>query len=206
MKIDYKNFEIELFTDKNFTSNSADEFSQYQKVYNIDNQIKDKKQPTNKHTIIIKESGTVISNAIIYESGVSGIYNDSFILEDDKVWVLIYNKIYCLEIPSLELSWQKELDFHPNISIHKLKNDFIIHGESLIFRISKEGDIIWSFGGRDIWFNIEGEPEVTIENNTIRLFDFESNEYVLDFDGNQIEDNPRVVSGAIKKKWWKIFG
>jgi len=206
MKIDYKNFEIELFTDKNFTSNSADEFSQYQKVYNIDNQIKDKKQPTNKHTIIIKESGTIISNAIIYESGVSGIYNDSFILEDDKVWVLIYNKIYCLEIPSLELSWQKELDFHPNISIHKLKNDFIIHGESLIFRISKEGDIIWSFGGRDIWFNIEGEPEVTIENNTIRLFDFESNEYVLDFDGNQIEDNPRVVSGAIKKKWWKIFG
>jgi len=206
MKIDYKNFEIELFTDKNFTSNSADEFSQYQKVYNIDNQIKDKKQPTNKHTIIIKESGTIISNAIIYESGVSGIYNDSFILEDDKVWVLIYNKIYCLEIPSLELSWQKELDFHPNISIHKLKNDFIIHGESLIFRISKEGDIIWSFGGRDIWFNIEGEPEVTIENNTIRLFDFESNEYVLDFDGNQIEDNPRVVSEAIKKKWWKIFG
>ena len=206
MKVDYKNFEIELFTDKNCTLNSADEFSQYQKVYHIDNQIKDKKQPTNKHTVIIKESGTVISNAIIYESGVSGIYNDSFILEDDKVWVLIYNKIYCLEIPSLELSWQKELDFHPNISIHKLKNDFIIHGESLIFRISKEGDIIWSFGGRDIWFNIEGEPEVTIENNTIRLFDFESNEYVLDFDGNQIEDNPRVVSGAIKKKWWKIFG
>lgn len=206
MKVDYKNFEIELFTDKNCTLNSADEFSQYQKVYHIDNQIKDKKQPTNKHTIIIKESGTLISNAIIYESGVSGIYNDSFILEDDKVWVLIYNKIYCLEIPSLELSWQKELDSHPNISIHKLKNDFIIHGESLIFRISKEGDIIWSFGGRDIWFNIEGEPEVTIENNTIRLFDFESNEYVLDFDGNQIEDNPRVVSGAIKKKWWKIFG
>lgn len=206
MKVEYKNFEIELFADKNCTLNSADEFSQYQKVYYTDNQIKDKKQSTNKHTIIIKESETIISNAIIYESGVGGIYNDTFILEDDKIWILIYNKVYCLEIPSLELSWQKELDFHANFSIHKLKNDFIIHGESLIFRISKKGDIIWSFGGRDIWFNIEGEPEVTIENNTIRLFDFDSNEYVLDFDGNQIEDNPRIISNEVKKKWWKIFG
>ncbi|MET0944335.1 MAG: hypothetical protein ABWY22_02900, partial [Flavobacterium sp.] len=205
MKVDYKNFEIELFDDINCILNSTDESNQYQRVHSVDNEIKDKSQSTNKYAIIIKESETVISNAIIYESGVSGIYNDSFILEDDKIWILIYNKVYCLEIPSLELAWQKELDFHANFSIHKLKNDFIIHGESQIFRISKEGDVIWSFGGKDIWFNVEGLPEVTIENNTIRLFDFESNEYVLDFDGNQIEDNPRVVSGEIKKKWWKIF-
>ena len=98
MKVDYKNFEIELFDDINCILNSTDESNKYQKVHSVDNEIKDKSQSTNKYAIIIKESETVISNAIIYESGVSGIYNDSFILEDDKVWVLIYNKIYCLEI------------------------------------------------------------------------------------------------------------
>lgn len=110
------------------------------------------------------------------------------------------------QIPFLELIWNKEFDSFANFSIYKLEEDIIIHGELEIFRITKEGTIIWSFGGRDIWVNTEGQPEITIENNTIRLFDFESNEYVLDFDGNQIEDNPRIISREIKKKWWEMFG
>jgi len=31
-----------------------------------------------------------------------------------------------------------------------------------IFRITKNGEIIWHFGGRDIWVNPEGSEELTI--------------------------------------------
>lgn len=207
MKIIYKNFEIEIFDDPNYTLNSVDNLKQYEKVYFDEKHQGEKFHPSSKYGIVIKESETEISSTLICEIGwTTNVSDNSFIMENDMIFISIANKIYCFKIPSLELIWNKEFDTFANFSIYKLEEDIIIHGELEIFRITKGGTIIWSFGGRDIWVNTEGQPEITIENNTIRLFDFESNEYVLDFDGNQIEDNPRIISREIKKKWWEMFG
>ena len=204
MKIDYKNFEIELLYDCNNNRDSIIKSKNNQIYFGGEDKVPVYRS---RHFIILKEFGIEISNITIYQTNsISGIFEDTFIVEDDKIWVISGNTIYCLEIPSLKLIWHKEFDLVTNFSIHKLKNDFIIRGELLIFRISKEGEIIWSFGGRDTWFNPEGYDELTIEDNAIRLFDFDSNEYVIDFDGNQIEDIPRVFTQEIKKKWWRIFG
>lgn len=206
MELNYKNFKIEILDDPNYTLNSVNNLRPYEKIYFNENQ-EDRFYPTSKHAIIVNEFRREISNAIICEvGGGTGIHENSFIIEDNKIWIRICNKIYCLEIPSLELIWKKEFDNFTNLSIHKLEEDIIIHGELEIFRITKEGEIVWHFGGRDIWINIQGKTEFSIEDKAIRLFDFESNEYVLDFDGNQIEDNPRVMPKEIKKKWWQIFG
>ncbi|MCP2029481.1 outer membrane protein assembly factor BamB [Flavobacterium sp. HSC-32F16] len=206
MKVDYKNFEVEVLDDPNYTLASTDNLRKYQKVFYDEKHSEDRFDFTIKHAIIIKENETEISSALICEfGGATGISDNSFFIEDYKIWILVCNKIYCLEIPSLNLIWQKELDSFTNFRMYKLENDFIIHGELEIFRITKEGDVIWSFGGRDIWINAQGKNEFVIENNTIRLFDFESNEYVLDFYGNVIEDNPRTVPTEIKKRWWQIF-
>lgn len=203
MKVDYKNFEIEVIDDKNYNLNSADNSHHYQKVY-----FEESKFRLNcKYAITVKEYGVEISSAIICEAGSpTGIFNNSFIIEDDKIWIRICNKIYCLEVSSLKLIWQKEFDEVTNFCFYKLGDDFLIHGELEIFRITKKGEIIWSFGGRDIWFNPIGHNELTIEENRIRLFDFESNEYVLDFEGKELEFNPRVIETKTKKKWWQIFG
>nr|WP_294787497.1 hypothetical protein [uncultured Flavobacterium sp.] len=188
MKIDYKNFEIEVIDDQNYTLNSPDNLRHYQKVYSEDIE----SYISSKHAIIIKEEEIEISSVIICESGgATGIFANSFIIQEDKIWLCACNKIYCLEIPSLELIWQKEFDQFTNFCLYKLEYNFIIHGELEIFRITKEGEIVWRFGGRDIWVNTNGKMELTIENKLIRLFDFESNEYVIDFNGNLIEDNPR---------------
>lgn len=193
MKIDYKNFEIEVFDDPNYTLNSADNLRQYQKVYFEQNNF----IPSSKHAVIVKEYGIEISSVIICETeGATGIHENSFIIKDDKIWICVSNKIYCLEIPSLDIIWQKQFDQFTNFCIYKLDENFIIHGELEIFRIAKDGEILWSFGGRDIWINPEGKNEFIIENNIIRLFDFESNEYILDFNGKELEFNPK----KIKKK------
>lgn len=207
MKVNYKNFEIEIADDPTYTLKSVDNLRIYDKIYTeIENQ-DDRYNPSCRHAIIIKRFGEEISTAIICEIGGStGISKNSFIIEDDKIWLCACNKIYCLEIPSLELKWKKEVDYFTNFSIYKVEEDFIIHGELEIYRISKEGEIIWSYGGRDIWVNTEDKPEFTIENNFIRLFDFESNEYIINFDGETIEDNPKTAIEEVKKKWWKIFG
>ncbi|MBB4804355.1 hypothetical protein HNP37_004442 [Flavobacterium nitrogenifigens] len=202
MKVDYKNFEIEVIDDKNYNLNSTYNLRQYQKTYFEENEFR----PSSKHAIIIKEHGIEIASVLICETnGATEIFDNSFIIENDKIWIIVSNKIYCLEIPSLEIIWRKEFDQFTNFHIHKLEEDFVIHGELEIFRITKEGEIIWRFGGLDIWINPEGKNEFTIENHFIRLFDFESNEYVLDFNGKELEFNPRTIETETKKKWWQIF-
>ncbi|SHG85860.1 hypothetical protein [Flavobacterium defluvii] len=201
MKVNYKNFEIELLDDPNYSLNSADNFRQYKKVYFQEKRQENCFYPESKHVIIIKEFGIEISSSIICEVGwAMNVTEDSFIIEEDKIWIIGCSEIYCLEIPTLELIWQKDYNSFALFSIHKLDDDFVIHGELEILRITKEGEIIWSFGGRDIWVTIDGKNVFTIENKSIRLFDFESNEYVIDFDGKQIEDNPRIISPEIKNK------
>ena len=105
----------------------------------------------------------------------------------------------------MELQWSREFDFATVFEFYKIENDFITRGELEIKRITKSGEIVWSFGGRDIWVNTKGKTELSIENNKIRLFDFESNEYVLNFDGELIEDYPNVIRKETKKNWWNIF-
>lgn len=204
MKINYKNFEIELLDDLNGDLDSI--------IKSEDNTIyfgseKENPEYQSRHYIVIKELGVEISNVIIYETNsASGIYEDTFIIEDNKLWILSGNEIYCLEIPSLKLIWKKDFDHITNFTLHKLEEDFIIYGELEIFRITKNGEIIWRFGGRDIWVSVDGKNPFNIESDKIRLFDFDSNEYVLDFNGNVIEDSPRIIIPKVKRKWWQIFG
>lgn len=204
IKIDYKNFEIQLFDDLNddldliikSKSNEIDFGSK-----------KEKPRYISRHYIVIKELAVEISSVTIFETNsASGIYEDTFAVTDDKLLVISGNEIYCLEIPSLKLIWHKEFDQAVNFALYKLEKDFIIYGEIGIFKITKEGEIVWSFYGRDIWVNLEGKNPISIESDKIRLFDFESNEYILDFDGKELEFIPRIIKTEIKKKWWQIFG
>lgn len=205
MKLKYKNYEIEVREEPNYTLNSADNLRFYDKVYFDGKHREDRFYPNSKHAIIVKEFETEISSAIICEvGGETGIFENSFIIEDDKIWIRICNKIYCLEIPTLELKWRREFDFATIFELYKIENDFITLSELDIKRITRNGEIVWSFEGKDIWVNIEGKTELKIENDKIRLFDFESNEYVLNFDGKLIEDNPKKYQKN-PEKWRDIF-
>lgn len=125
MKHNYKNFEIEILDDPNYILNSVDNLKQYEKVYFDEKHPEDKFCPTSKHAIAVNKFGSEISNAIICEVGGStGIHENSFIIEDDKIWIRICNKIYCLKIPSLELLWKKEFDSFTNLCIYKLEENF----------------------------------------------------------------------------------
>jgi hypothetical protein len=98
-----------------------------------------------------------------------------------------------LNLDEAELEWIIRPDFNEIFGFLGLENDLLLRGESQIHRIDKNGNIKWSFSGRDIWVNLVGKNELDIEENKIRLFDFESNEYLLNFDGELLEDKPRII-------------
>lgn len=203
MKISYENYEIEIREESNYTFNSTDNLRQFEKVYFEGKNHEDRFYPNNKYSVIVYQDAEEISSAVICEiGGKTSITGKTFVIDGDKIWICIGDKVYCLTIPKLELVWCKKLDYVTVFSINKLENDFIIHGELEIKRITKSGEIVWYFSGRDIWINMEGKTELQIENDRIKLFDFESNEYNINFNGKLIEDQPKII----QKKWWKIFG
>jgi hypothetical protein len=187
MRYNYKNYEIEIFDEPNYTLNSVDNFREYGNIYFEGKHHEDKFYPTNKQSIIIKEFDAEITSAIICEiGGATAVNEKSFIIENDKIWICICNKIYCLIIPSLQLVWYKQIDYVTNFSINKFQNDFIVHGELEIIRISKEGEIKWRFGARDIFVSLTEKNNFKIENDLIKVVDFEGYKYILDENGKEI--------------------
>jgi len=136
---------------------------------------------------------------ILYGSGEENDYQ-SVLINNNNILLSLGFSLVSIDLKTLKLNWKIRPDTAEIFEFYKYKNDIILRGELAIHRINIEsGKSIWEFGGRDIWINMDGKEEVNIENNGIRLFDFESNEYLIDFNGNLLEDKPRVSKIKSKK-------
>jgi hypothetical protein len=108
------------------------------------------------------------------------------------------------DIDKQEIKWKVRPDSAQIFEFYDLENDFLVRGEIEIHRIDLDGNIKWSYGGRDIWVSIDGKKEVQVEQGQIHLTDFAGNEYVIDFDGKTLEDKPVALQNHKPKKWWQI--
>lgn len=143
--------------------------------------------PTSKHGIKIYQDDQIIDSCIIIGSGGStGIYQNSSLLNNDQLLLCCCNTIFCLKLPNLELEWKTKADLFTCFKIFKHQDDYIIHGELLISKLDKEGNIKWEFGGNDIFVSIDNEIDFKIENDGILLSDFENTKYKIDFQGKLI--------------------
>ncbi|GGF24223.1 hypothetical protein [Flavobacterium limi] len=119
--------------------------------------------------------------------------SQSIKLNENNLIMSLGFTILSLNLNEIEIDWILRPDTTELFEFYDLENDILLRGEHRIFRIDKNGNIKWEYGGRDIWVNLEGKSEVNIEEDKIKLFDFESNEYVLNFDGELLEDKPRII-------------
>ena len=65
---------------------------------------------------------------------------------------------------------------------------YLVYGESVIATYDSELNQIWNFSGKDIFATISDKTAFTIENDSIKLYDFEDNFYELDYNGNVIRE------------------
>ncbi|SEQ08048.1 hypothetical protein [Flavobacterium urocaniciphilum] len=112
---------------------------------------------------------------------------------------------FSFNIEKQEIEWKLRPDISEVFEFYDLQDDFLLRGELEIHRIDINGNIKWSYGGKDIWVNIDGKKEVCIENDKIKLTDFESNIYVIDFNGNTLKKHPTFIVGENRKNWWKFW-
>jgi len=185
MTTHYKNFKIEIINEPDYTPGSADNLITYALVY--PDKTSDYRN-LSKHGIRIMQDGKEISSALISAGGgFTGIHEKSFLIKNDTLFICCGSEVYSLEIPSLKLNWNKEIDTATCFEIYEFEDDFIVHGEVEISRVTNSGTIKWQFSGRDIFVSVNGKKEFEITGNTIKLTDFQNFQYALNSDGKQIK-------------------
>jgi hypothetical protein len=187
MEVKHKQYKIKIVNASSYTLNSSDNIEEYKYEYFQGTQNEDRVYPTSKQGIRVFENEEELNSAIVCEvGGATGIQENSFLVEEDNILICCCDKIYSLKIPELSINWTKRLDPATCFAIYKFKGDLIIHGELQISRIDLQGNEKWNFGARDIFVTQDGTESIQIEQETIKLKDWEGYEYILDEFGKEI--------------------
>lgn len=181
----HKGLTIEIFNDSTYRFGSADNNLTYLKHYFGDNA---EEYPTSKHGIKILDNDLELNSCIIIGSGgATGLYDNSTMIDNDRLFVCCCDTLFCLSIPDLDLIWQIKVDDATCFQVYKLNEDFLTYGEIYVSRIDKDGKIKWQFGGADIFVSIDNSVPFQINNDHLLLTDFCGTKYKLDFNGKEIK-------------------
>ncbi|MCT4614299.1 MAG: hypothetical protein N4A49_05435 [Marinifilaceae bacterium] len=112
-------------------------------------------------------------------------------IDSDNLTLSLGLNFVSIDLNKLNLNWKIEPNMAEVFEFYDLENDYLLRGEVGIHRIDKSGQVKWTFSAADIWVNMEGRAEVEITENSIKLLDFNSDEYEIDFDGKEIKNYPQ---------------
>ena len=170
-----------------FTKDSVDNKYKYDAQYFEKNYSRVKCDYGSKYAIRIKKNNEYLKSVILLSNGFSSLSNkDSIIIENSNMVIIVGKSIFCLGLPNLNFSWQIECDKSTCFGIYEVNDEFIIHGELFISKISKTGKLEWQFSGRDIFVTMDGSDRINITEEYIRVTDWENNIYYLNFNGQEI--------------------
>ena len=185
-RIHFGIYEVELINDSSYSAQSADNVNTYDFVY-ID---KGESQQYRmiQHGINVYEDDRLYKSAIVCASGgATGIFENSYLLDEKSILICCANCLFCLSLPNLELNWVTQVDLITCFGVYKAEEGFFTHGEIEISRLNKLGKVLWHQGFADILVNVDSsEPNFILQEDHIDLRDFRGNKYKLDFDGNII--------------------
>jgi hypothetical protein len=183
MKLEIEKYRVELVDETSHTSNSTDNLFQYKNEYAT----QDGYKPANQIGIKIYEGESVISNAIIKSSGgASGIHQTSQILTNERLTICCSESVFSLSIPKLNLEWITKADDATCFQIFKYKEDFIIHGELNVTRLTSKGEIVWQNSGADIFTTEKGIDDFELKNEIIKVRDWNNRLYKFDINGKHV--------------------
>ncbi|MBB2950118.1 hypothetical protein [Sphingobacterium sp. JUb56] len=184
MNIVYKQFIIKIIDEPDYENDSSDNIFRYSKIYSGNDFTY---RITSKHGIKVYHEGQVIYSCIITgTAGATSVNQNSYIIDEDQLVICCSDTIFCLSLPDLNLMWKMQTDPITCFQIFKHNDDYLVHGETQVTKLNKNGKIIWKFEGADIFVSLDDES-FRIENDSILLMDFSNRKYKIDFDGKIIE-------------------
>ncbi|MDG5491996.1 hypothetical protein [Psychroserpens sp. SPM9] len=187
MKVNYQNCTIEITNESDL--DTAEISQKFNKQYPADLGFELEFKPSSKHGIRITENGIETYSALLSETaGATGIYEHSFLIKNDQIYICCSNHIYALNLVDLSVNWRLQCDMATCFGIYEFGEDFIVHGEIQVSRITKNGEIKWRFTARDLFINPDGKTEFKIVENRIELIDWEGYKYELSAEGQLLKE------------------
>lgn len=184
MNIVYKQFIIEVINEPDYEDDSSDNIFRYSKIYSRNDSTY---HITSSHGIKFYHEDQVIYSCIITgTAGATSVNENSYIIDEDQLVICCSDTIFCLSLPDLNLMWRMQADPITCFQIFKQNDDYLVHGETQVTKLNKNGKIIWRFEGDDIFVSLDDES-LRIENDSILLMDFSNRKYKIDFNGKIIE-------------------
>lgn len=112
---------------------------------------------------------------------------DCVILEEKILTVLQEDVITQINLADGSIVRHITLDsLGGNFAIYKIEKGYIIYGEIEIIMLDFDFNEKWSFSGKDIFVSVSGKTPFELRENSIHLWDFEDNEYEIDFEGKSV--------------------
>jgi len=180
-------FGIEIIEENDYTIGSADNKFVYELVFQHPEDIG--YAPTSVYGIRVYKDGIFKSAVVMATGGATRVAQDSVIIDGQNLLLTCCNKVFCLQLPNLDLKWMVVPDLATCFSIYRYKDSYIIHGEIEITRLDQSGRIIWQVSARDIFVNIQdNEPTFKMLENYIELMDWQGHRYKLSYDGVIVDD------------------
>lgn len=162
---------IELINEPAYTFGSTDNARQYGFSKHLD----DEYRLTSVHGVLL--NGEPL--AILGDSGgCSGVHEHSAVVLDDLLFFAIGRHVVCLRPAPFEYRWALQTDSATCFGVHydEAHHALVSHGELEIARFNKDGLLLWSASGADIF--TEG---FSLEPQFIEARDFESRNYRFNY-------------------------
>jgi hypothetical protein len=188
MELDFNGYQVHVINEDNYTLGSADNIFQYRHIYQDDENCRN----MSLHGIRIYQNEELINSALVASwGGCTTIHKNSFAVVDSNILICCGRNVFCLFLPSLELLWHIRADHATCFEIFSISDGFIVHGELEISKLDKNGNIVWQFGGADIFVrqNVAGGFE--IKESSIIATDWNNDIYEIGFDG-------KIISHTVK--------
>jgi hypothetical protein len=143
--------------------------------------------PTSRHGIEINGDPVVV---FLAGGGCSTVHEHSAVHLDGCLYLAVGDHVVCLEIVSRKVKWAVPIDTATCFGVyyHSKLDALISHGELEIARFDRNGVILWTASGRDIFS--EG---VRLTEAWVEAVDFNRECYRFDYDtGDAVEASPAV--------------
>ena len=135
-------------------------------------------QASTRHAVkVVDSAGNSRSCMLIAGGGASGVHDRSALLHHGRLIVAVGSRACSLNLPSLDLDWNVEVDDATCFGIYySAKHDcYVSHGELTIARVALDGNVVWLAGGKDVFS--EG---FTLYDDFAEVVDFNHERYRVD--------------------------
>ncbi|MBA3872426.1 MAG: hypothetical protein H0X30_25085 [Anaerolineae bacterium] len=138
--------------------------------------------PVSAHGVKYGSPEVVHSCLLVASGGGTTVHSKSALIHNEHCIVAVSSFLACLHLPDLNMVWQAQVDHATCFGVYHLPQleSYLTHGELDIARVSYDGEIIWSSGGKDIFSN-----GFTLYDTFVEAIDFNNEKYHIDLSTGQ---------------------